>query len=136
MSSTRQDMRPAREGLRRAMRQRALDENPTLAADADALEARVDELILDVRRFGGRVAAAGRRAKLRTAERLRQQHVAILDQAQAVREQHDLLLELIYEAADPYADCVHDWPGDLGEDPFCQRCGLPYADYTEKEVAA
>ncbi len=135
MSSTRQQgvreavMRNARAAFREQLRNQALAEDPTLAADPEALACRVDELLREVRRYGGRRGAAATRARLRAARRFQ-------DNCDVLLEQLDLLGQLIRSAANPHATCAHQWPGDLDEDPFCQRCGLHYVDFSEKEVAA
>lgn len=112
MSSTRQDMRPARAAYWSGLREQALAEDPALIGYPAALEARAEELDRAVRGRGGRRSAASRAAERRRFD--------------VIVEHYELLCEIA--RADPFTKCLHDWPGDLVEDPFCQRCGLPYAE--------
>ena len=122
-------MRNARAAYLEQLRNQALAEDPALAADPEALQARVRELLSEVRRAAARRGGAATRARFLAARTFEANRLALLEQA-------ELLVQMIRESGDPHAQCDHAWPDDLGVAAFCQRCGMPYADYSQKEVAA
>lgn len=111
----------ARARDREQLRNQVTVGNPGL--DADAIEAEVERLLFERRSAGGRKGAARARARHLSAQYITTRFA----EAEAAIT---VALAKLREISDPHTNCLHNWPGDLDEFAFCQRCGLPYAEFS------
>jgi hypothetical protein len=122
-------MAKARAALYQKMRDRVLADNPELTGDE--VERRVDQLVREKNTRAGRKGGAGNRRNILAFKLFKEQHATLVAQAEGLLAQAKDLVVAVQAAADPQAHCDHDWPGELDEDAYCQRCGLPYPDWSE-----